>query len=296
MKTIKNLAFKGGGVLGIAYAGAIKVLEDNKILDTVEKVSGTSAGAITAALLSLRYNASEIYTIVQSTNFADFEDNKKDLRVFTKYGIYAGATLLQFIQKQITNKGLPATATFKDFHDKGMRDLYVFATDLNTQGLQEFSYSKTPNTIVAEAIRASMSIPLFFGAWTFSNGIPNKHIYVDGGMIYNFPISIFDTGSQPNPETMGLFLSNISGPQPVNNLGYDHLFEYTKILFETMMNAQVINFLNNDEQKARTANIDNLGISATNFNLTDAQKQQLFDSGVKYTKAFVQQKLLVAAN
>jgi predicted acylesterase/phospholipase RssA len=37
MPTIRNLAFKGGGVLGIAYAGAIKVLEDRKMLDGIER-------------------------------------------------------------------------------------------------------------------------------------------------------------------------------------------------------------------------------------------------------------------
>jgi len=40
---VKNLVFKGGGVLGIAYAGAIEVLEENKILKQVQSVAGTSA-------------------------------------------------------------------------------------------------------------------------------------------------------------------------------------------------------------------------------------------------------------
>ena len=66
---ITNLAFKGGGVLGIAYAGAIQVLQDQKILQQVQRVAGTSAGAITAALVSLKYTAEEIYSIVQSTDF-----------------------------------------------------------------------------------------------------------------------------------------------------------------------------------------------------------------------------------
>ena len=56
MNNVKNLALKGGGVLGIAYAGAIKVLEDQNILDGIEAVSGTSAGSIVATLLVLISN------------------------------------------------------------------------------------------------------------------------------------------------------------------------------------------------------------------------------------------------
>ena len=61
MATIKNLVFKGGGVLGIAYAGAIKVLEDKQILGQIERVAGTSAGAITAALVNLSLQSRFLY-------------------------------------------------------------------------------------------------------------------------------------------------------------------------------------------------------------------------------------------
>ena len=48
--TIKNLVFEGAGVRGIAYAGAIMELENNKLISQIEKVGGTSAGAITAMM------------------------------------------------------------------------------------------------------------------------------------------------------------------------------------------------------------------------------------------------------
>lgn len=284
---IKNLAFKGGGVLGIAYAGAIKVLEDNRILPNVERVAGTSAGAITAALLSLRYDAATIYDIVKATDFKSFEDHKDYARIVTKYGLYKGDAFLEWMKDKIVKKGFSENATFTDFHNKGCRDLHVFATDLNTQSLKEFSFKTTPNTIVAEAVRASMSIPLFFEAWTFSNETPDNHLYVDGGMIYNFPITIFDNNGTPNPETMGLYLSNLSSKPVINSLKYDHVLDYIKIVFGTIMDAQVVNFEEDVEQKRRTAIIDNLGISATNFDLTEEQENALYQSGLKYTEAYI---------
>lgn len=283
----KNLVFKGGGVLGIAYAGAIEVLEENQILQQIQHVAGTSAGAITATLVSLKYNAAQILSMVKGTNFKSFEDHMDPLRIATKYGLYAGDAFLTWMQKCITDKGLAATATFTDFKNAGMLDLHVFATDLNEQGVREFSFATMPNVPVAEAARASMSIPLFFKAWTFSNNNPDNHVYVDGGTIYNYPIDTFDQGVLPNMETLGFYLTNITGSDPVSDLSYDHFFQYARDLFDTLLNAQNIDFKNDPTELKRTVLIDDFGISATNFGLTTDQETQLYNSGKKYAAEFL---------
>ena len=50
----RNLVFSGGGVRGIVYLGALELLDQFRIVDNIERVAGTSAGAITAAMLSFR--------------------------------------------------------------------------------------------------------------------------------------------------------------------------------------------------------------------------------------------------
>lgn len=67
------------------------------------------------------------------------------------------------------------------------------------------------------------------------------------------------------------------------------IFEYIEELFSTLLNAQVVDFENSSSDLKRSIRIDNLGISATNFMLTEAQQQALFDSGVKYTTNFLNQ-------
>jgi NTE family protein len=292
---IKNIVFKGGGVLGIAYAGAIEIMEEKQLLQQVERVAGTSAGAITAALLSLRYNAAEILQIVNATDFKSFEDGWDPLRIPTKYGLYKGDAFLAWMQKRITDKGLSANATFQDFANKGCRDLHVFAADLNIKGLAHFSLQTTPDTIVAEAVRSSMSIPLFFKAWTFTNSKPNNHVYVDGGTIYNFPITIFDNGDAANPETMGFYLTDLHNQAPDSNLEYDQLLQYVKNLFETLLDSQEIDFEHDADEEHRTVVIDNLGISATNFGLTDDQKKALYESGKKYTTDYLNKQMTASA-
>ena len=279
---IKNLVLEGGGVKGIAYAGAIQKLHDLGLMEQIEKVAGTSAGAITACLISLRYTAPEIHKIVFDLDFKSFEDKKNPLRIISKYGLYAGDAFLAWITNLIvTKKGmnLSAKATFADFKAAGCRDLKVFGTDLYSQSSQEFSAEETPNAIVAEAVRASMSIPLFFKAWKFSNSIPSDHIYVDGGVILNFPINTFTVDGKHVENTLGLHLDNLSGKSTVDDIGYWHVGKYIRSLFDTLLSAQVVDFENNPHEMLETIRIDDLGVSATDFALTDKVKKALIQQG-----------------
>lgn len=280
MRTIENLAFKGGGVLGIAYAGALEILEEQKILQNIKQVAGTSAGSILATLVSLRYDAAEIKTLVNATNFKKFEDGFDPLRIAGKYGLYKGDYFLAWIKGLIGKKSGNENLTFGEMAAKGYLDLKVFSTDLNQGALQEFSAEKTPNTIVGEAVRASMSIPLFFEAWQFPNGIPNNHLYADGGLIYNFPISVFDLD-----KTLGLFLYNPN--EKTTDLTQGHLVKYIGDVVKTMLKAQGTNLKENAAELAATVMIDNCGISPIDFKLSDDDKTKLFASGKKAMTAYL---------
>ena len=280
---IKNLVFKGGGVLGIAYAGAIEALEENKVLPNIEKIAGTSAGAITACLLSLKYTSVEIKQIISSTDFKSFEDSFNPIRIFSSYGLYKGDKFLNWLKQFFIKKGLNDKSTFADFKKAGFYDLHVFATDLNEKRLKRFSFEDTPDTFVLEAVRASMSIPFFFKAWKFSNSKPNNHLYVDGGMIYNFPMTAFDSNGKDNLETIGFFLNNINGESAISDLDYNHPIKYIGALFETIMNAQDINVKLDQEEESRTITINDFGISSINFSISNVDKIKLFNSGKQYT-------------
>jgi NTE family protein len=73
---IKNLVFEGAGLRGIAYCGAIHELESRKVIEGIEKVGGTSAGAVTALCISLGYTSDEIARLLYSTNFKKFNDGR----------------------------------------------------------------------------------------------------------------------------------------------------------------------------------------------------------------------------
>src|SRR4051812_7430067 len=93
---IKNLVFEGGGIKGIAYAGALEELENQGILlSSIENVAGTSVGAITALLLGLNYPINEIKILLYKINLISMQDDSPGFirdffRLIKHYGIYQG--------------------------------------------------------------------------------------------------------------------------------------------------------------------------------------------------------------
>ena len=314
---IKNLALKGGGVKGIAYVGALYDLEDRGYYKTLERVSGTSAGALVALMVALQLSPEKIEELMRELDFNDFKRGWNPLRIFTKYGLYTGDEILKFIHRcyDASPLNVEKHSTFREFVNAGGKDIIVFASNLNERNINEFSNHRTPDCIVAEAIRASMSIPFFFKSWQFSNKIPNEHIYVDGGVMFNYPLSFFDKPRFHNNrltldeseamESIGLFLEPKAiyeryEPSPladdiskdsysrrilnkISNLAdfkYNMwITSYIKHLFEALMNSQDIELFEESHLVRRTIFIDDLGISATKFNLTDKDKDHLVKSG-----------------
>lgn len=288
MKQYKNLAFEGGGVKGVGYVGALEILDNHGILKNIERVAGTSAGAITACLVSLKYSAESIKNTVKEMDLGSFNDKQGLLRKFKKYGLHPGNTFLDWIKKQIQNSGhgFSGNATFSDFNKAGCRDLSVFAANIYTHELKEFSFSTTPKTIVAEAVRASMSIPLYFDAWQFSNNTPDDNLYVDGGLVLNYPITAFDKDG-PNQETLGFRLEDLNYKRVLNKFGEGHMVKYVKNTFETLLRAQNINFYRHPDHLSRSVIIDDLGIPATNFNISEENKNALIKSGESAMSSFL---------
>lgn len=282
MRTIENLVFEGGGVLGMAYAGAIEALEEQQLMDGIKRAAGTSAGALLATMVSLKYTPQEIKDVVHATDFKKFEDHFDPFRVPFKYGLYRGDFLLKWIRGLVKTKTGNENATYRDIHLAGFRELKVFACDLTSTSIKEFSFEQTPDVRVAESVRASMSIPLFFDAWKFPDNNPNDHIYVDGGTMYNYPINAFEG----QLETLGFFF-DIHASEPTKDLKYNRIFDYIQLLFQALLDSQKIVFKRNKEEMALTVLIDTLGISPTNFKLSETDKMNLFNSGKSATLDYI---------
>lgn len=277
-----NLVFEGGGVKGVAYVGALEVLDQRGVLAGVTAVAGTSAGAITAALVAAGYEPAALEKIMTDLDLTTFEDGgiEGPLRLVEDYGWYRGKVFVDWMRSRITARLGSDDVTFSGLRAATGRDLRVVATDLATSCPVVFSPDRTPDMEVAEAVRMSMSIPFFFAAVRESGSV-----YVDGGTVWNYPVEIFDTGS-PSPATLGFRLENLSGaPSPPRTV--DDLVGFTKALYEAVMAVQGDYYRRSTADVGRTVVIDDLGIKATDFSISAATKAELITLGAKATSAFL---------
>lgn len=268
---IKNLVFKGGGVRGVGYSGALSVLEQKGILAGIERTAGTSAGALTALLVTLKYTAAEIRKIISGLDFAGLQHGFNPIRLVEHFGIYSNEHLTAWVEKVVSDK-LGMNATFAMMKARGFLDYHCVATAVNVQKAQGFNVKETPNVRVTDATVASMSIPGFFPKMTFP-GMPFD--YVDGGCVWNYPITIFDNDCPPE-ETLGLYLHNYKQPSPLRSDGVYHM---ALAVFQSALAAQDVDDDADPALLSRTIMIDTLGISSTDFAITDLQKEALATAG-----------------
>lgn len=305
----RNLVFEGGGVKGIAYGGALDVLDNSGILKNIKRVAGTSAGAINATLLAFGYTSSEVSELIAKTNFKDFEDNSRFFpsniaRILRKFGWNKGDAFHQWIGEQIHKKTQNTNFTFgqlKEAIDGGettFRELYVVATNLSQQKSVVFSHETSPDMAIKDAVRMSMSIPLYFAAFKLT-----EDFMVDGGVSYNYPINVFDNekylsnpaNGEPvdysnvngyvfNYETLGFRLDSrevieyakrdwASPPEKITNIK-----SYSGGLINYLMEmANKVHLHSNDWN--RTIFIDTLDVKTTDFDLPNNKIQELIASG-----------------
>ncbi len=123
-----------------------------------------------------------------------FPEEYNSRRFFKKFGWYSSEYFYDWLEEVIAGQcDGNRRATFSDFKDRDFRDLYIMATNVSRQRVEVFSADHTPEVAVADAVRMSMSIPIFFEALRFDGQkFGDGDYYVDGGLYDNFPTHIFD--------------------------------------------------------------------------------------------------------
>ena len=312
----RNLVFKGGGVRGIAYVGALEVLDELGVVDPIQRVAGTSAGAFAATLVSFRKSIPETKAILDTLDvkripqkrtksrklkFWETIDDESYLRFFNRYGWYSSQYFYDWIQDVIADQcDGNRRATFSEFRDRGFRDLYIVASNISRQRAEFFSADRSPNVAVADAVRMSVSIPIFFEALRFDGErFGAGDYYVDGGLFDNFPMHIFDAprfkqnnlvySDGINWETLGLFLF----PEEIKTLEDprhpENVWNFLTLTLRNLYNAhQVSNYRTNPVDVYRTIEISDCGISAVEFDLAPGSEKYntLYHSGRKAVREF----------
>jgi NTE family protein len=149
---------------------------------------------------------------------------------------------------------------------------------------------------VAEAVRMSMSFPIFFEPYRIKNPKTGKeHLIVDGGLLSNFPIWLFDSDGQPEWPTFGLRLveedNKVSVAERLPVLSFagktlDPIVAYVMDLVSTALEAHDRLYIESDNF-ARTIPIPTMGVSTLDFTLPREKSDGLFQSGREAAKKFL---------
>jgi NTE family protein len=308
----KNLVLEGGGVRGFAYVGAMMTLDSLGILNNIERVGGTSAGAIQATMLAIGYTPAEIAKEIESIPLKQFNDGNIAGgigRLRRRFGFFKGEKITAWVSNLIAKKTGDADITFMQLHEqrssKHYKELYITGTDLSYRCLQVFSYETFPNMRIRDALRISFSIPLYFepvyidgdGHIETDKNKPGLHLMVDGGLLSNYPIHIFDSSRYYacsgadigciNKETLGLLLDkpgqlNYHKGGKNNPLFIYSLNEYISAVYKT-----VIDRPNPDNPGFnRTITINDLGLNGRVRKLPQSTINMLVESGKQGVRDF----------
>jgi NTE family protein len=234
-KSINTLVLSGGGVKGLYYIGILKKLEELNIINNINTIAGTSIGAFFGSLISIGYTYQELADFVLLFNLSNIKKISPS-NFFSYFGIDDGNNLELVLEKMFSLKGFEKNITFRELFEKTKKELIITGVCINEKKCYYFSYKNTPEMNVLQSIRISASIPLYFTPIQY-----NDKLWVDGGIIDNYPINLFKYKLNT---TLGIYLCESKEYTEVKNLE-DYFLCVIQSLMEGLSERSITGFENN---------------------------------------------------
>jgi NTE family protein len=310
-----DLVLEGGGVKGLGTAGAVTALLDAGY--TFPRLAGTSVGALAAVFAAAGADARTYSDILDRLDLRKIPDRRvplplvsESLSLAARRGAYAGDWIHQWLKRELEGLGV---RTFADLrrHDTGddpaLTDdrhryrLVVMATDVTHGRLLRLPWDyhlfdlDPDEQLVADAVRMSLSIPFYFEPRTLKNPTTGATAtIVDGGVLSNFAIEIFDRtdGLEPRWPTFGVRLL----PDLPAGLGDLVPFFGTPMLPTVRLLEQVVatalvgrdqTHLERPGVRGRTMTVDTRGTAITEFGIGPTKRRQLIERGREAARLFL---------
>jgi NTE family protein len=306
--------FRGGGVKGIALAGALLGFAEHPTqpVKAWKNVAGASAGAIIASYLALGHSAEEMEELLCGMDYQSFQDFPRGGKILgggynlaRRRGLARGRVFRDWFSEVLEHKTFAEVKDEEGTYrlrliavDVSNRDLLVLPDDLRKYRLPGKQGTIDPDEFeIADAARMSMAIPYFFEPIELICDRTNcSSLIVDGGTLSNFPVWLFDVdprvhGRPPRRPTFGFTLVGGRGvgtglkrflkltPWPVR---------FGAEIFETAQQAWDRRFVSYST-RVRTVEVSAGDVGTTDFKLDKDRQQQLLANGRQAASAFLDQ-------
>ena len=282
-----GLVLSGGGAKGLAHIGVLKVIEEAGV--RIDYIGGTSMGAIVGALYASGYSANQLDSIFNVIDFSTLiqDDIPRGAKTFyerddsEKYaltlpfdkfevsfpqGISKGQNLYNFLSK-LTNH-------VSDIDDFNELPIPFFCIATNVESGKE---STLNSGYLPRAITASGAIPTLFSPVKI-----NDSIYVDGGVVNNYPVDkVRKLGAE---YIIGVDVQDTLKTRDKLNTAFDVF-------------VQISNFNTIENMIAKRKKTDlYIHPNIDNYNLVSfAEGRKIIDAGIKEANVFKKQLEALAA-
>jgi hypothetical protein len=264
---IEELCISGGSQKGLSYVGALKYLEEIKIIDfkKLKKLIGVSIGSYIASSVLIGYTLDELLEHVMDTDIPSFMDiSVKNSGV----AILKGEKIRKWVHETIEKKCNVDITMLELYNMTGIE--FIVATTCLEDGIVYIDYKNRPNMKLRDVIICSINVPFVFPPYIVKdeNGIDKT--YIDGGLIDNFPMHLL------GHRAIGI----TSEKNKKTDIG-DHIFSYIKSLYDIMKHhiedlkphkSEFVYVLRSKDK------------STINLNINRDQKITLFMNGYNDTK------------
>ncbi len=176
-----------GGHNVIRMIGCVEKLisVNHLILDNINDIYATSAGAIIAVYLCLNLDWKLLtdYIINKPWNKKYEKTPSNLLSAFNDMGIFGDEFVRDILEVQLKIKGLNInTITFKDLYEYSSKKINIYSFNLNKFDCECFNYINTPDMRILDGVYMSSTFPFIFKPkWI------NESYYLDGGIYLDFP-------------------------------------------------------------------------------------------------------------
>lgn len=308
-----DLVLEGGGVKGVGLVGALAELEAHGY--RFKRVAGSSAGAIVASLVAAGYQPRELEALLLDTDLLKFADMTRldrvpiagpALSLLRDRGVLEGTAFRDWLAARLRERGV---VTFRDLRERDRHTalaqgrryrLVVTATDVTRGELVYLPwdyrrvYGLDPDEqLVADAVRASMSFPLAFQPAELRAADGSTAVLVDGGVLSNFPIDVFDRadGTPARWPTIGVKLIHEFAGRQMGLLPpwlpRPRLVRFLEATVVTAVVGHDQRWLSLPSVNARTIRVDTESVGVLDFWASAAKKRELLRHGHDAAAAFL---------
>ena len=277
----KRLIFSGGGIKVVSLLGSLLVLEEKGFLKRVKETCGVSAGAWLAFIVASGYNLQKIKDVILTIDFSIIRNISPEafLGFPETFGIDNGENLAKFLESftKVVLK-IDPTITFAEF--KGAYRFRCWATDLNTRSIREFSVLKTPTVRIIDALRASMSLPLYF------TPVPDSitgNLLSDGGIQGNLPLHHLTEDECQESLSLGFCRKDTV---PLSGEGIQDLMGFINAIFACLIHGR--NEAKLAKWSHRIIRIPVDEYPSWNFEASRADREMLLSKGETATLAWIE--------